>query len=157
MAKVKCAECGFLGSRNHITRQLEETELLTREQGVFPTHLGEPTHEPPACSRRVADLWSEAGIKNWPIDFKTYTQKIYSAIQEERNCTSWVEWIPGLTPKEHMEMLEIKARLQWQAEREDADRLWREKQERKSNIFQAAITILAVILGVILGQLLKLF
>ncbi len=56
-------------------------------------------------------------------------------------------------------MMDRKTMLEWQAQREDVDRKWRESQEKQHSkeewnryIFLAAITIVAVIFGVILGH-----
>ncbi|MDA1218793.1 MAG: hypothetical protein O2909_05060, partial [Chloroflexi bacterium] len=59
---------------------------------------------------------------------------------KSRRCPSWVEWIPGYSPKEHREMMDRQRLLEFQAKREDDwqkfqkqmvadDKKWREVQE----------------------------
>ena len=109
MEKVKCATCGYLGSRNSVSRHLEETDYTTRESGIIPLYFREdkiyhPTHTPPFCSRHVIDLEYEAGIKNQTLDISIITKKILPVMQKERDCKSWIKWMEGFTPQEHRQM-----------------------------------------------------
>ncbi|MGA2158114.1 MAG: hypothetical protein ABSG90_02730 [Dehalococcoidia bacterium] len=109
MAKVKCATCGYLGSRNSETRHLEETDYTTREKGIIPLYFREdkiyhPTHTVPFCSRHVIDLEYEAGIKNQTPDINLIPKKILPVMQAERDCKSWIQWMEGFTPQEHRQM-----------------------------------------------------
>jgi hypothetical protein len=74
-------------------------------------------------------------------------------------CDEFTEWQQGSSPKEHREMMDRKEMLKWQADREDADKKWREQQEQKHSteewhryIFVGILGIVAVIIGVILGH-----
>jgi hypothetical protein len=159
---AKCSECGYLAVRNTKTRELVETEQSIRDTGVIEVVYddttrrfheigsGYPRYEPPLCFVGFIDLWSESGDYG-----HASTETIKSAIDTERECNKFAKWQPGFTPKEHWEMIDREARLKWQAEREEADRKWRSKEEWRSNIFQAVIAIVAIILGVILGHFLK--
>jgi hypothetical protein len=58
---------------------------------------------------------------------------------EERKCAEFCEWRQGFSPKEHREMVDREELRRWQADREDADRLWRERQDEKRDDRQAAL------------------
>ena len=47
-----------------------------------------------------------------------------------RSCGKFIEWNPGLTPREHLEMVQSEKMLAMQIERETADRRWREEQAK---------------------------
>jgi hypothetical protein len=109
MEKVKCATCGYLGSRNAETWRLEETDESMRERGklheYFRTdHVYHPTHGYPNCSQHVIDLVIVAGLHYEPTDRAIWEQKIIPVIQQDRECKKWVKWIPGRTPQEHRQM-----------------------------------------------------
>lgn len=146
---AKCAECGFLASRNKSSRLLEETEQETRESGSFSE-----IYEPPICFKRVENLWASGGVKF--ADTAKYTpEKILSIIQMERDCLSFTKWYQGFTPKEHQEMVDREARLKWQEEREEADRKWQAHQQRFLALIAGLFTILGGAIGVLLTILLS--
>jgi len=101
---------------------------------------------------------NEMGEVIWP-KWDDLRKTVFS---KERPCESFTRWQQGFTPKEHREMIDHQAMVKWQAEREDTDRLWREKQEKIRSrtewgryIFLALFGIIAVVIGVILGHFIK--
>lgn len=153
---AKCSDCGFLAIRDRQTRELLEVEQVTRDTGKREKiSISSLLFDYPICLTRAYDLNLEMGER-------PNAEKILAVIQKERLCNEFTEWHQGLTPKGHWEMVDREARLKWQAEREDADRKWREQQEKwhsreewKRYIFLAVITLVAVILGIILGHFVK--
>lgn len=168
---VKCSECGFLAVRNMETRNLEEIEFESRQSGIIKTQRYVYI---PVCFVVIANFAEEINnLKQLPkyeekkdaiggVLWPHYSDFIIETLKKERECKSFTKWHQGSTPKEHQEMIDRESMLKWQAEREEADKKWREQQEQKHskeewnrNIFLAAITIIAVILGVILGNFMK--
>lgn len=126
---VKCAECGFLATRNSTTRELEEAEETFREKGTSPLIIGQlqgrPTtrHESlPLCFVKAHNLLDEfkqfAGKGN--PDYKS----VHFVIHEERECEAFTEWQQGFTPREHKDMLDQQKWRDWQEERRRNDRKW---------------------------------
>jgi hypothetical protein len=178
MDRVKCAECGFLAIRNLETRELVEVEADFRKFGhpigvmrAYPATQIDGTSfyeqdkyfsyihdEIPICFKRIYDFmfW----VAKYKDEKKIATdQGVCAILDEERVCSEFTQWKQGFTPKEHQEMIDRQERLKWQAEREDADRKWRESQESRRSkeewkryIFLAGVTIGAVILGFLLGH-----
>ncbi len=125
---VKCAECGFLASRNVQSRQLEETEQEIRLEGdsVIAWNTGKPMgrFEPPVCFMRSPDYEATPFTR---IADKEATR---FEIQMERTCESFTLWQQGFTPKEHREMIDRQWMLDFQAKREQEDREWRTAEEK---------------------------
>jgi hypothetical protein len=143
----KCAECGYLASRNYESRELEETELGTRngEAIVISLSTGMPIYELPVCFMQVIDLRYE---------FKNDTPQITPVIQQSRECNEFVKWKQGFTPKEHREMIDRQWMQKHQEEHEKADKEWREKQEARHSreewlryIFLGIVTIVATLIA----------
>lgn len=150
---VKCADCGFLASRDIETRQLEETEQEIRSQGqlVPAPNTGKPIHkyEHPVCFMQSKDY------KAFPYTsrsiFTLDREDIRSEIQRERDCKEFTAWQQGYTPKEHRDMIDREKMLKWQAGREDEDRKWREKQDKKLVIIAGSFTILGAVIGALMA------
>ena len=120
---VKCAECGYLASRNYESRQLAETETQTRNEGVDVYTIDGLIYESPICFMQVFDLRSEFGNYALP-------EQIKAVIQQSRECNEFVKWKQGFTPKEHREMMDRQWMQKYQDERDEKDRKWREEQRR---------------------------
>jgi len=165
MEKHKCADCGLLAARNSQTRELEEVQEDYRNTGKAPKWSVEvPRRTPeffaawvgkeglgtPVCFMRVYDL----SVEFKPNEMGAAEEKCLQILGKERECSSFIEWKQGFTPKEHREMMDREGMLKWQAEREDKDRDWRAEQERIRNkqewrryIFLAVCTLLAAAAG----------
>jgi len=129
---VKCADCGYLG-----VRHIESQCLLAPSEEHRKT--GEPTsREPdpkdveyaqthisklapgativdilPVCALGLANCRKECGAvgaqRISPISAKKF-------MQDKRECGRFRPWIPGLTPKEHMDMKALEEQQSWQRE-----------------------------------------
>jgi len=130
---VKCVDCGFLALLDERGGQpLIEASVIYRERGVAPSYTlpGSTTtydHDPVCFAQAVNFL--DTNIR----------RGIYSFVRTEKECSSFTPWQQGFTPKEHREMLDRQKMLDWQAEREDKDRKWREDQDMKRDERQAAL------------------
>lgn len=142
---VKCSECGFLASRDVQTRQLEETEQEIRMEGcsVVAWNTGKPTlkFEPPICFMRAPD-YKAIPFSLWPDKDK---DKVRSEIQRERDCEFFTHWQQGFTPKEHREMLDRIEILNWQAEREQKDREFREREQLSNKRYRIVELVLVIV------------
>ena len=149
MAKVKCADCGYLALRGNLSRQLVEVDEACRIHGLNPAPDGVNLYcGSPICAVMAFDLAKE--------DSDSTAEDWLEIFDRERPCEKFVAWSRGLTPKEHIEMMQERARLEWQSQREDADRAWRAAQEdraerrHKENLRTTIWTALAAaIIGVV--------
>lgn len=131
---VKCSECGFLAVRNTKTRTLVEAEFDYRQTGEQPKAPLEYVSRKfysdyPSCFVLAVQLKCEIGES-------CHSSKICQAIKLDRDCEKFTPWLQGFSPKEHKEMLHEKQLLEWKANREDADRVWQEKQTKKDQTWR---------------------
>jgi len=125
---VKCADCGFLAQRHIETRELRDAEEALRKSGKNLYHLSHDRKSkvyiyevPPLCTKRQTE-------------FPTEEQPIFEAVQQERQCSVFMRWLPGFTPKEHQEMLD----RQYLMEREDRrDEEMRGREDRRDELAEA--------------------
>jgi len=156
----KCADCGFLAIRNKETRNLEEVEYESRQNGKIHTGI---YHYLPTCFEMVVNFPDEIDkLKQLPryqeqknsmgeIIWPQYDVMISETINAERECQFFAHWQQGFTPKEHRDMLDREWQQKHQEEREDK----LSKVEGRRNIFVGVLGIVAVIVGVILGHFIK--
>lgn len=101
--KVKCADCGLLALRKGEIDELPilPTSLGIRRNGVVAGGQLEFDHKPYCCINEhpINDQCDERNKEsnNMQAAFR-------ETIQAERTCAEFTEWIPSLTPKEHIEM-----------------------------------------------------
>ncbi len=143
---VKCSECGFLAVRAAISRNLVEAERECRKTGNFNIYSRSsqgaqilPYYAlPPLCFAQGIDMREEinkaAGTDN--PDYSRDPISIHLVLDEERECSEFVVWKQGSTPKEHREMLD----RQWMIDREDR----RDKQARNMRWAEFAVAIIAL-------------
>ncbi|RIK73200.1 MAG: hypothetical protein DCC68_25330 [Planctomycetota bacterium] len=145
--KVKCAECGFLALRDHHSLALVEATEHFRTTGNRPTtpsgQLVYAKGIPPLCFARAIDL--PATIGQPPTD-----DRIKATIDATRLCRNFTPWQQGFSPKEHQEMVNQQIMLDWQREREEADRAWRTAESTRAHRWQIAFLAVAL-LGIIVG------
>lgn len=170
---VKCADCGFLAQhifRGPIPQGFIDIEEQPRKTGVLPHApfgfhaIGELDRTPekldgdnfPTCFVRSFDLGQEV---NERIGHGDVLNAVKDIIQKERICDHFIKWERGFTPKEHREMMDRARLLKWQIDREDADKKWREDQDKrrstdewKRNVLIAGATIFAAVAGGIVGH-----
>lgn len=127
---VKCIDCGYLANRNKESRELVEVERsengdinnpLVLVRGSFDSGLSSwlPVYDDPVCFARANNLQSEIRVE--PVETSpesVFTKKIRGVITKERTCGRFTDWQQGLTPKEHMEMLDRKTMLEYQAKQQ---------------------------------------
>lgn len=110
---AKCADCGFLAKYcpgNQIpTPNYFEMDTLARETGKAFQH---PAHSAgglapsyPVCFRRVAEF--EDTFKGFKVESQQDPNKLFELLQQERSCSLWWEYSPGLDPKEHLQDLRM--------------------------------------------------
>ena len=90
------------------------------------------------CSALAEDL--QNGFTN---PQENEPQPRFRVIDKNRNCKSFVQWIPGFSPKEHKEMQTEESRLKWQAEREDSDRQFQAGVAKESRLFNLAAIVMS--------------
>mgnify|MGYP001618254105 CR=1 FL=1 len=152
---VKCAACGFLTLRNDYTGELDEVDSTFRQSGDPPARrrpdppgrleqstdaiFDKPYLLMPICFVRAWNLFEEFNLGPNPGYATLAPDLVWKVITKPRPCANsesklgFVKWEQGFTPKEHREMLDRERLLKLQFDREDADRLWRERQEEREH------------------------
>ena len=125
MHETTCANCGFLTVLKLEDRQLASAEAGLRQTGELPSKGQYWIYDPvPFCLMRATDLKEQMG-DNPTDDLRRTT---LTAI---RNCDQFTRWQPGLTPKEHLEMVQLEALRKEQ--REEAERNRQFQRERDAD------------------------
>ncbi len=138
--KVRCADCGFLCTRNESTKEIREVEQESRETGIGSiSGINDVSFEMDLEVRCFAVAF------NLPAELESAEgdRRARQVIYKERPCGSFTKWRPGFTPKEHANMTIVdeirKAESEqrerdrtWQEDRRREDLEWREKQEVKA-------------------------
>ena len=126
---VRCIDCGFLS----FYEQFESNNLVPvtrkyRTSGESPPSRfiaakGErnPYDNCPVCFVNACDLTEQKKSDSW--------RDGYEVAVRPRSCDDFEQFIPGLEPREHIEVIKERLTQAMQAGREQADREWREKQE----------------------------
>lgn len=132
---VKCADCGYLSTRNRQTRVLEGMEYDFRQSEEITT-AGEmlQIYDYPVCFKLKADLQAE--IDRSDASTSKIRSSILNTIQRDRPCGSFTKWYQGLTPKEHQEMLGRKS-----------DRIWHLVELGITIVVGAIIALVAALIG----------
>lgn len=114
----RCDKCGFLAIRQKWTRQILEADDDYRISAEPPRNDegDENCENIPVCFIGRRDLREEIRTQ----EAKIVENDILAVIQQERVCVDFEAWIRGLTPKEHLEMLDREKWRAWQR----ADRKW---------------------------------
>lgn len=116
---VKCADCGLLAWRVIETRVIAEVEMEFRETANFSGATVRDKHEPmPLCSAHAANLREAIQIAGeTPLP-----EHVLRVIQQNRECDAFIEWMPGLTPREHMEVVFRKEQRAFEKEMREEQR-----------------------------------
>jgi len=141
-----CEKCGLLALRNKTTHELVAAPRTWRGSEHPFYDLPEGLDYMPMCFVGAANLWEDS------IQHEVYWsqheevrvtrlemlrilesedsawQPIQNAISTPRTCESFIDWNPGLSPKEHLAMFD---RERWE-DREDH----RRRDERKWRLFE---------------------
>ena len=150
---VKCADCGYLALREWESRALVETEQHYREIGTDPPRTGMDKH------KRYED-WPLCFAMAWPLREEIQGERqeiggpevasVLRVIHKERECSKYVDWQQGFTPREHREMLD----RQWLLHREDTRNAEQRKFQRHMTFISGVIILVATVVGVVLGRFL---
>ena len=118
---VKCADCGFLGTEWHSSR-----EVLPRFR-----RFGNPEVEP-LCYLGAHDLLSE--YKRPLLSFLELgtASAFLKVVSKERVCNAFTPYVEGLSPPEHKEQ-----------ERNNL----RDKQRNRRSYMQTGVIVLAALIG----------
>lgn len=160
---VKCSECGFLTLREAFTGQLDEVDADFRKTGNPPRRRSvkqirgiaisaerTPYIHIPICFANATNFRNEIG--ELPKGYAEYTAAlVLPEIVKERQCSEFMEWQQGFTPKEHREMLDRKEFRDWQS-RQEKERL---KERRWDALLLVLVAGGFTILGAVLGALLR--
>lgn len=151
---VRCYDCGLYAVRRASDQELHcvpERMRVEWEEGNPWVQVAPGVRSIPLGTARhvfedLAICGAGAFEFPWGGDFVRISR-------EERECASFVKWIPALTPAEHKAVLDE----QWKREQERQDREWRTKQEKLDRIWRAgelflilAVTIIAAVVGALL-------
>jgi hypothetical protein len=116
---VKCQNCGFLSLRDGATR-LIEADIEAREEG-HTSHSG--CSSTPYCFLMAIRIDKEPG----PAEVAA-PKRFVAIISRDRECSKFTDWHPGMSPKEHKEMIDEQRLREWQEERRTADRAFQAQQ-----------------------------
>ena len=165
---VKCAECGFLTLRDRLSGELIEVPDDYRVSGRVPADVAyRGVHNYPICFVMAWNLFPEveqAALQQVTDNSSDWGPYVSDIITRDRLCPpngkelGFTNYQQGFTPKEHLENLDRQRMLQWQAEREEADRSWRERQRREDRKWWLVLALVAglfTLLGVFVGNLLN--
>jgi hypothetical protein len=171
--KGRCINCGFLAKRPFPFSVLRREPLSSfyeipdseRESGrVWSHNPGGNTAQietEPVCFRFVADIQHEIDARpEAKLLIREDTIGARSVFAKDRSCQSWYRYMPGLSPRDHfdrlnMELLE-QSRREWEmrleTERKDFDlKLFKMSQEiqasnqKVANRFTVAMLILTLV------------
>ena len=141
---VICADCGYLGVRHPGTHELVGPDEYQRQTGL-PTRSAIPSvgsmGENVSDGETVLGIIPTCAVGAWSLeryyrggnDNAARCCAAKEVIQRERDCSKFTPWIPGLTPKEHIDMLATREMLDAQANRLDAQAA-REREWRKEDM-----------------------
>lgn len=93
----RCTDCAFLmlNKRNSIERETVGRDY--RENGTIPSSGGYYVYDvKPACHK---------GLEIGPFDQPDNLKACYDVVKQDRTCQSFVLWKPGLSAKEHDDMI----------------------------------------------------
>ncbi|MEE9201949.1 MAG: hypothetical protein V3U31_01985 [Dehalococcoidia bacterium] len=148
-----------------------EAEQTFRKTGSLPQGKVPVYESLPLCFARAYDLRKEVRMHiPKEIQDRELIERMvnpteddaFAMLQSERQCNSFTDWIQGFTPKEHREMIDRKLMLEWQTEREEADKKWREKERAadralllKLALVAGGFALLAAIIGAAIAAVLS--
>jgi hypothetical protein len=151
---VKCENCGFLALRNRITGLLDEAPQEYRWRAEVPKllpPLSDAYTGVPICLARAHPLHNEFTNQD-----QAAHREIFNLLEKERHCAErglFTPWKQGFSPKEHQEMLNSENLMKWQAEREDKDRIWRERQAERDHKYRRSelrILVIALVAAIVI-------
>jgi hypothetical protein len=157
--KVKCSDCGFLSLITNADGSHVMASRLFRLEGYQGTDQKDVSSIP-FCFVNAQDIHLEKleapGVTLIPAEagaiglysisgsdgVDVTDVAVLANITRERECSMFMPWQPGFTPKEHREMLD----RQWMMDREER----RDRAQRKWNL---TASLFVVVIGWALGIL----
>ena len=129
---VRCSECGFLALRRRDgSSALEEAHEQFRDNArVTHDRSGNHHDETPICFVRAAALRKECGGERADSD------KVAVVIHCDRQCSAFVSWEQGFSPKEHVDKMYNEILLKMRRDESDVDRAWRERQAEQDHAWR---------------------
>lgn len=161
---VKCADCGYLGVRHIENQTLVSPGEEQRRTGSPPTIEQGGTIG--GRTLPVLDTRPVCAVRAFPLDEELLASvSAKDVMQKDRPCGRSTPWIPGLTPKEHIDMIAtqamLDANLKAQKEQAQRERDWRKedmkiasdnlKAARGNTTVQWCATMLALIVAICSG------
>lgn len=144
---VTCRTCGFLCARQ-LDLQLIGVSVRFREAG-----LAENSHRPePICWKHAQPITEEFGKAGG----ETLARRFLAVINKPRDCGAWMQWQEDCSPREHQDMLDQKALLDWQSEQRQKDWERQEAGKRTDRKWQVFYILLGVALTGLVGWLARL-
>src|SRR6476661_7223845 len=112
---AKCSECGFLSKYCpgiHIpTPNFFEMDIHARTTGKAFQHtvtqLSGPRESYPVCFRQVPEFENTFDVFKNPGGQQD-PRVLLPLLQQERSCSLWCEYVPGLDPKEHFAFMKFQ-------------------------------------------------
>jgi hypothetical protein len=155
--KGRCINCGFLAKhatgkdRRGPTPAYFEIEVSDRDSGQVWSHVAEhgmgEIQTEPMCFRRAAAIREEIDNNIKGGDARDARAAAKEICSKDRNCRSWYGYIPGLSPKDHFDQMNMQllenSRREWEmrleTERKDFDlKLFEASQKIQENNRQIA-------------------
>jgi hypothetical protein len=142
--KVRCAECGFLA----VHGVPPQREIVSASQEY---RLGDGNEfkdqGPPVCYVNAANLVSEARRLN--VGTNPIVVGYIHAINAERECDRYCDWMAGFSPREHQEQMIERLKRQSELDEKEREREWQREVRRSDRLHQYAIAIGAALLTLI--------
>lgn len=131
----RCGECGLLTVKENMGTSYYEVDIEYRTNGMRYDNLkrGEPT---PRCLVMACNLREEA--IELSREGNKESDQVMKIASKDRECEKFVPWVPGNTPKEHLEMYHALLASQEAARQRERDREWESKQEAAAREWQIA-------------------
>lgn len=159
----RCVSCGFLAKHGPAGEGLStyfEVELWERASGKVFSHTPDsvrgPVHTIPICFRSASGLGEEVIAECQLPDVKAKQEAAQTVFLKDRDCDQWFQYVPGLSPQQHlgglaMQQLEQR-QYEFQGMMEERRQKWErqlEDERRRFDLFLAAIVGGVATVGVV--------
>jgi hypothetical protein len=134
---VRCTDCGFL-----CVLKIANSEELT----AVPKGVRENWAEPQGSLRGFWSGNATAGVcfvqalpEEEMRQARTGLKESEHIVNRDRECASFMRWQQGFSPKEHLELLQIKKQSEFQEERRRGDLEFQEQVRKDDRAFQEEV------------------
>lgn len=142
---ARCAACGFLSVRNHDSGELHDVDQHYRETG----DAGNQSYPGPVCFVSASSLDQEVREKAPAGE----ANKILWVVQRERPCDKEFGWVPGLSPKEHLQRKHAMDLLRMQEEIRERDRQWQSEEKVRDRRWNLKVSLISGAAGAAVGSI----